>query len=260
MSSFSLKCLGVGDGWPCADRNHSSFLYQFGRTRLLIDCGERVSGTLKALRASPDLVDHILLSHLHSDHFGGFFMLMQGFWLGPRRKDLTVHLPADGIQPLRQMLDAGMIFDEMLQFRLNYRALAAGEPFTPGRVKVTPFPTTHLESLRVAHQRRHPLRFEAFSFLFEAGGRRIGHSADLGAPEDLAPLLEKPLDLLVCELAHFTPKALFAWLRDKPVRRLVFMHVADRHWRNLRPVKALVKRMLPEVSVTFARDAEEIGL
>lgn len=260
MKPFSLTCLGVGDGWPCADRNHSSFLYRFGRTRLLIDCGESVSRSLKARGASPDLIDRIFLSHLHSDHFGGFFMLMQGFWLGPRQKDLTVHLPADGLPPIRQMLEAAMIFDELLQFRLDFKPLNSAQPVKVGPVKVTPFPTAHVETLRLAHQKNHPLRFDAFSFLLETAKLRIGHSADLGMPEDLEPLLEKPLDLLVCELAHFTPQAIFSYLRGKPVRRLVFIHLSERHWRDLKPVQALAGKLLPGVAVTFARDGEEIAL
>lgn len=260
MPSFSLTCLGVGDGRPCADRNHSAYLYRFGSTHLLIDCGEKVSGSLKARRASPDLVDGILLSHLHSDHTGGLFMLLQGFWLGPRRKPLTIHLPADGIQPIRQILKAGMIFDEMLHYGLDFKALRPARPLTVGRLKITPFPTTHVESLRIAHQRRHPLRFEAFSFLLEAGRQRIGHSADLGAPEDLDPLLAQPLDLLVCELAHFTPQAIFRYLQGKPVKRVVFIHLTDHLWRNRPALRKLGRKLLGGIPFSFARDGQEITL
>ena len=43
MQEFSLTCFGVGDGLPCGDRNHSSYLYRIGGRTLLIDCGESVS-------------------------------------------------------------------------------------------------------------------------------------------------------------------------------------------------------------------------
>ena len=77
MKPYSVTCFGVGDGMPCPDRNHSSFLYRFGNTSLLLDCGEPVDSRFKAARLSYDLIDSIVLSHLHADHIGGFLMLVQ---------------------------------------------------------------------------------------------------------------------------------------------------------------------------------------
>lgn len=260
MHSFSLKCLGVGDGWPCADRNHSSFLYRFGKVTFLIDCGESISRSYKATGLDYDTIDRIFLSHLHCDHIGGFFMLMQGFWLEQRQKDLPVHLPADGIQPIRQMLDAACIFDELFAFRLLFEPLELGKPLVTHNVRVTPYPSSHLNSLRDAFQKKYPQKFAAFCFLLESDQLRIGHSADIGAPEDLAPLVAKPLDLLVCELAHFKPEELFQFLKGKPVKRLVFVHMGRRCWENLEEVRALANRMLPDMQFTFAHDGEEITL
>src|SRR6266540_4752779 len=179
MDSFSLQCFGVGDGMACADRNHSSYLYRFGTVSLLLDCGEPVSRSFEALRLDYNSIDRVFLSHLHSDHVGGFFMLMQGFWLGRRRKTLRVHLPADGIEPLRAMLKATYLFDELFQFDLLMEPLEAGKPVKQGRVRVTPFVTTHLDSLRKSFQAKYPGDYAAYSFLMEGGGLRVGHSADL---------------------------------------------------------------------------------
>src|SRR6266436_5066798 len=118
--SFSVTCFGTGDGLPCADRSY------------------------KASGLSYDAMDAIFLSHLHSDHVGGFFMLMQGLWLENRRKDLPVYLPGGAIPPLRQMLRVVLIFDELLQFRLRLLPLRAGKPDTVAGVRVTPFRTSHL--------------------------------------------------------------------------------------------------------------------
>ena len=258
--AFSLTCFGVGDGQACGDRFHSSFLYQLGEASVLIDCGEPISRSFKASGLSYDRIDRIFLSHLHSDHVGGFFMLMQAFWLEQRGKPLTVHAPRDGIAPLRRMLRAGYLFDELFQFPLRFAGLKAGQPVRIGEARVTPFPTTHLERLRKSFQRKYPGSYAAFSFLIEAGGRRIAHSADLGAPEDLDPLLEKPVDLLVCELAHFTPQALFRYLRGKPVKRVVFIHVGGPFWKDLVATSRLAGKMLPGVNCTFARDGQTIQI
>jgi ribonuclease BN (tRNA processing enzyme) len=259
MGKFALKCFGVGDGWPCADRNHSSFLYHLGRTSILMDCGEPLSRGYKAAGLSYNAFDHIFISHLHSDHTAGFFMFMQGLWLERRTKPLPIHMPQDGIKPFQLMLKAGLIFPELLQFRMRFEALRLRRPVLAGNARVTPFRSSHLDQLRQAFRKKHPQRFQAFCFLLEAGGRRIGHSADIGAPEDLEPLLQKPLDLLVCELAHFQPEDLFRYLKGRDIKRIVFIHVARPHWEKLDQTRRLAARMLRGQPLTFARDNEEIA-
>jgi ribonuclease BN (tRNA processing enzyme) len=260
MGKFSLTCFGVGDGWPCADRNHSAFLYRFGGTSLLVDCGDGFSRPFKAAGLSYDAIDRIFISHLHADHFAGLFMLLQGCWLEGRKKDLSVHLPADGVKPLGQMLRAAMLFPELLKFRLRLHALQAGKGVPVDGVRVTPFPTSHLDQLKKSFQKKHPLRFAAYCFLIESGKLRIGHSADIGRPEDLEPLLRQPLDLLVCELAHFRAEKLFRYLARHEVRRVVFVHLGRRYWENLKATRVLAAKMLPDVRFSFALDNQEFSL
>ncbi|MEO8427492.1 MAG: MBL fold metallo-hydrolase [Verrucomicrobiota bacterium] len=260
MNDFSLKCFGVGDGWPSADRGHSSFLYRFGKTHLLIDCGEPVSAQFKSTGLSYDTIDRIFVSHLNFDHIGGFFMLMQGFWLERRKKDLSVHVPSAAIPALRQMLEGGYIFDELLPFRLRFVPLCAGEPVTTGGARVTPFPTTHLHSLQADFQKNHPVGFESYSFLIEAGRLRIAHSADLGAPEDLGPTLERRVDLLVCELAHFNAEDLLRYLHGRDIRRIAFVHLAKKYWENIKATRRLASKMLGGIPFSFPQAGEELTL
>ena len=113
MSTVGLQALGTGDGWASDHRGHSAFLFRMAGSTLLMDCGEPVGRSLRAAGVQPDDLDGIILSHLHCDHVGGFFMLMQGFWLDQRTRDLTVHMPEEGREPVRRMLDAAYIFDEL---------------------------------------------------------------------------------------------------------------------------------------------------
>ena len=259
MDEFSLKCFGVGDGWPCADRNHSSFLYRFGKTSLLLDCGEGFSSRFKASGLPYDTIDALFISHLHADHFAGLFMLLQGFWLERRKKSLPVFLPADGVKPIGQMLKAAVLFPELLRFKLTFQALRASKAVLRNGVRVTPFPTSHLERLRRTYQKKYPQRFAAYCFLIEAGTIRIGHSADLGRPDDLEPLLQKPLDLLVCELAHFRAESLFRYLNGRDIRRIIFVHLGRRYWERLDETRRLARKMLPGIPFTFARDHQQFN-
>jgi L-ascorbate metabolism protein UlaG (beta-lactamase superfamily) len=158
------------------------------------------------------------------------------------------------------MLEAAYLFDELLNFRLSFEPIQLGQPVAVQDVRVTPYGTTHLESLRKTFQRDHPQEFAAFSFLLESDGLRVAHSADLGAPEDLAPLVEKPLDLLVCELAHFEREEMFRYLKGRDIRRIVFMHVGRRYWERLEETRLRAARMLPGVNLSFAHDQEVITL
>jgi hypothetical protein len=102
--------------------------------------------------------------------------------------------------------------------------------------------------------------FSAFSFLFQYGSLRIGHSADLGKPEDLEPLLEKPLDLLVCELAHFPPEEMFIYLRGRRIKRVVFIHLGRTLWEDIAKTRRFASKMLPDIPHTFAHDGAIFNL
>lgn len=253
-----LKCFGTGDGWACSDRNHSSFLYQFGGATVLIDAGEPISRNYKASGLNYDLIDRILISHMHFDHIGGLFMLMQGFWLEARKKPLIIQMPAHGIAPVRNLLNAGCIFNELLPFELKFEPLELGSVIEIGHVRITPYPTSHLEQLRQSFQSQYPQPFPAFSFVMETGGFRVVHTADIGAVEDLDPLLDRPIDLMVCELAHVQPESLFRRLQKCQIARVVFIHLGRPFWEEIEPIRALAKEMLPRIQFSFARDGDEM--
>jgi ribonuclease BN (tRNA processing enzyme) len=250
-----LHLLGTGDGSADAERSHSAYLYRFPQSAVQIDAGEPASRAFKGLGLPYDTVDRIILSHLHFDHIGGFFMLMQGYWLERRRKHLVVHLPADGIEAVRTMLRTSYLFDDVLPFRLCFEPLSAQHSIRLPYATITPFFTTHLEGTRKQHQVKFPARYEAFCFLIETtSGLRIVHSADLGAPKDLAALLDAPTDLLVCELAHFEPAQLFAFLQGKPIKRLLLTHLLHEYYDQREEVANLAREMLPGVTIEIAHD------
>lgn len=261
LSRVSLRCFGVGDGWPTTDRRHSSFLFEFGATSVLVDCGDGLSSAYKQAGLSYDAVDHLLISHLHSDHVGGLSMFLQGLWLERRQKPLTVHAPATAIPLLQAWLEATLLSPDLLGFPLHWQPLAAARALELASVTVTPHPTSHLESLRQILQARHPaMCFDAFGFVFAGLGKRIGHTADIGAVEDLEPLLREPLDVLVCELAHVEPGPLLDTLRGRPIGKVIFIHLGREFWSDLPATEAMIRRALGPVPFVIARDGDLLDL
>lgn len=258
MHPVSLHCLGVGDGTASTGRNHSAYLYSLGEIKILIDAGEPVGRTLKTSGVAADEIDRIIISHLHGDHIGGLLMLLQGWWLDDRAKPLTIFMPKDGVEPLRQLFRTAYLFDEILPFRLHFETINARQPIEVGPVRITPFRTTHLDRARKNFQARYPADYAAFAFLLEMGNIRIVHSADIGAPQDLDPLLAEPVDLLVCELAHFQPDELFAYLKGRTIKKIVITHVARYYWERLDEVRRAAEKLLPGVS--FAKEGQVVTL
>ena len=255
-SAGSVRFFGTGAGWPSASRNHSAHLYTLGKASAIVDCGESLSGSFLRSGASYNGFDHIFLSHTHGDHVGGFFMFMQSLWLKKRTRKLSIHAPEDAIEPLQRMLENCYVFPELFGCKIEWIALSEGQPVKLGAGTITPWLTSHLDALKQAFGKNYRQSFQAYSFQIEIAGKRIGHSADIGPVEDLETLFGAPLDLLVCELAHFKPKDLFSYLAKKPLKKLVLTHVAEPF---LKPeTEALARRMLPNVQVRFAREHQEI--
>jgi len=253
-----LTCFGVGEGWPCADRNHSSFLFRFGDLHYLFDAGDGLSSTYKASGLSYDRIDRVFISHMHSDHVGGFSLFVQGLWLEKRRRALPVHMPGQGIPAMRAWLQATVLFEDLVGFPIYWEPLAENIPIREAGMTILPFHTSHLDSLRQAFQKKHKSTcFEAFSFLIEGHGKRVAYTGDIGRASDLDPLLKEPLDLLLCEASHIPLPELLAKLRGRPIRQIVFTHLERELWSDKSRMLQETKAALGDIPFVIARDGDE---
>ena len=256
--SDSLLFLGTSDGRSCRRRAHSSSVLEFGGARILLDCGEPCSRPLCDLGLMPHGIEAIFLSHLHSDHVGGLPMLIQNFWLESRRRPLPLFMPREGIVPLRHWLHTCYLCECMLPFRLAIHPWRHGKSLRWRGLRVLPVRNRHLAGFRkLCHC---PGTYESRSFRIEAGKRSLVWSADIASPEDLAPLLDRPVDTLVCELAHFPPESLFHFLANKKFRALILTHFGSHVVNSLPHVRRLAAKALPGRRILFARDGLRVKL
>lgn len=91
--SLELQILGSNSAAFAHRRHHTSQLLKIQNKHFLIDCGEGTQLLLKKYHVKISKIDHILISHLHGDHYFGLIGLLSTMHLFGREKELTLIAP-----------------------------------------------------------------------------------------------------------------------------------------------------------------------
>src|ERR1700722_13820275 len=249
--------IGSACGFPVPGRGHSSLLLSMSDQSILIDAGEPCSRSLAEAGISFSTIGAVLLTHGHADHTGGLPMLIQSLWLSHRTKPLYIFLPEELSKPLQQWLNAIYLSSTFLPFELNFVAWETQQVFEVFGLQIHPRETTHLRSLSRKFGNG---RFKSYSLQVEHSDFRIVFSGDLGSPMDLAVQLSSPVDLLISELAHFSPSELFHFLGPQKVRKLLLTHLARELYDNEESIVQKARKELPETAILIAKDGLKISL
>lgn len=93
MKHFTVTILGSSAAIPYRNRNLSSQLINHAGRNFLIDCGEGTQMQLTRLKIKSMRINHILISHLHGDHFYGLIGLISTMHLLGRKTELHIYGP-----------------------------------------------------------------------------------------------------------------------------------------------------------------------
>ena len=258
-----ITTLGTSHGSHTVTRNNSSTLVETGGCAYLVDCGEPVAGSYR--RAGKDFGDlrALFITHLHADHCGGLAQLTNMLKHGRKEEQtVTYCLPSEGVDRMQTYLEMLYLAPELRPFTLELSGVEEGPCYEDENISVSALPTGHLEALGETYAKRGlPNRGQAFGYLMEIEGRRVGFSGD--QPRDfryLDRLVAEPLDLLVMEMTHIRPEDVLPWLADKPVAKLLLIHIWDPYHG---PGEDMLREMCFEhlpFPFTIARDGMEIEM
>jgi ribonuclease BN (tRNA processing enzyme) len=222
---MKLTIVGCSGSFPGPDSPSSSYLVEAEDDervwRILLDLG---SGSLGALQRVIDLpvLDAVVISHLHPDHFMdlcGLYVARRYHPGGPLRPSLPIYGPEHTAARFAQAygLDAGEDVSEIF----DIHELADGAAFTVGPVSILP---------RLV---RHPVT--AFGLRVEHYGRSFAYSGDTDSCPGLVELAQDA-DLLLAEASfqegrdevrgvHLTGRRAGECATQAGAHRLVLTHI-----------------------------------
>jgi ribonuclease Z len=141
--SFTVTILGSGAALPTARRNPTAQYVVCNDRYILIDCGEGTQMQLRNAGVKIQKINHILISHLHGDHFFGLVGLLSTMHLLGRDKGLTIYGPEQLEQIVRMQLEVGA---SKLNFDLQFVVLNGKENrllFEDKLIEIHAFPLKH---------------------------------------------------------------------------------------------------------------------
>lgn len=141
--SFKVTILGSGAALPTFSRNPTSQYIECNSRHILIDCGEGTQMQMRKFGVKFQRITHILISHLHGDHFFGLVGLLSTMHLLGRDQGVTIYGPAGLEQIIRIQLEIG---GTRLNFGLNFMELDGKNPsllFEDKMIEIHTFPLKH---------------------------------------------------------------------------------------------------------------------
>jgi len=139
---MKITILGNNSALPAFGRHPTAQTVSVNGETLLIDCGEGTQIQMQRFGVRWRRLHHILISHLHGDHYFGLPGLINSMSLGGRTEPLHLHAPAE----LKPIIDSILaVADTTLTYPLHFHPLPDGaaqivdEPI----FSVTCFPVMH---------------------------------------------------------------------------------------------------------------------
>ncbi|MDQ3911185.1 MAG: MBL fold metallo-hydrolase [Actinomycetota bacterium] len=220
-----MQFLGTGDAFGSGGRFQTCIYVRSEGTQLLIDCGASSLIAMKRFGVDPSLVDTILLTHLHGDHFGGLpFFIMDAQYVSGRRKPLVVAGPP-GL--------GARIFEAMEV--LYPGSSRTRREFALEIVELTDKVATRIEPLVVTpYCVVHPSGAPSYALRVACDGKVIAYSGDTAWTDTLVEAAHEA-DLFVCDCYffekggwhHLDYRTLMNHRTELECRRLILTHMND---------------------------------
>lgn len=236
---------GSSHGVPEPNRRCSSILVEVGENRYFIDMGTQSIEDLATRRIPVDSVKGIFITHMHGDHTNGLIAYLDLCSWYYKTANPEIFLP-EPVNEAAELIRSWIKLNGTNARDFRYSPVKSGIIFDDGVIKVTAYQTKHTAG--------------SYAYLVEAEGKRVLFGGDMSVkgPADDFPfeVLDEPLDLAICEAAHFAATDFVPIFAEKDVKQICVTHYSDRYLASVLELK----KALPEKVVFRSEDNMEIHL
>ncbi len=216
---------------PNPDRVNSGYVLNVNNRLIQFDCGGGISASFRRFDFDPLAVSDILISHTHPDHVSELPLFVQMRYLadrdGSRQTPLTIHVPDDVVDIMRDLFVAYYLIPGRLSFTYDIRPIVETEMISIGDATMTPLPNSHLAPYQeIIVEKSLPNKIMCYSWLIEIDGKMMIYSADLGSEDDIADYFEQ-LDALVIEAMHIDVERVVELALKAGVKMLILTHIPE---------------------------------
>lgn len=254
----------LGSGGPIADDGRSSAAYlvwQDGRSRVLVDAGGGSFLRFGEAGASFDELDHVAISHFHTDHSADLVTLLKTGYFSDKRRPLGISGPsAGGPFPsldgyLESMIGERGAYGYLGGYLDGSQGLARIEPVTLDADNRVGMPVADIGNgeIRITGIGVPHGIVPAIAFRVELGGRSIVFASDQNGNDGSFADFARDADVLVMHMVvpenasgagrslHAPPSRIGEIAARADARSLVLSHFMARSLRDLDGNVALVR-------------------
>lgn len=241
---MKIVFFGTSHGMPEPNRRCSATMIEIDEKRYFIDMGTSVAEGLADRKIPLSAINAVFVTHMHGDHTNGLIHFLDLCSWAYTDTNPQIYLPGD-IDGAKSAMSSWIAVNNVQMREFDFRAVTVGVIYDDGVLRVSAYQTKHTSS--------------SYSYLLEAEGKRVLFTGDLRSPLVDFPIsvLDEPLDLAVCEGAHFEATQYVSVFKNGNPKQVCFNHC---HGRYIIAVYQAVKELSDKTDAFVASDGMEIIL
>jgi ribonuclease BN (tRNA processing enzyme) len=246
---MTIKVLGSASGLPTAERNSSAYWIETAELTCLIDTGDGVARQLVRYGLNANQLDCVFISHMHSDHVTGLFMLLQLMHLTGRKEPFYIYLPEGVFPGFESVFPYFQIFKENWPYSFSCTPISEGLFFTEGNFQISAVSNKHL-SQNKSYAQKAGVGTDCYSFIFgEKADKLVIYTSDMDSLDHLSRLKQKA-QVLLSECTHVSIESIIEFAQNKKIPKIVFTHIHP----DLEKIKYPYADQSDSPSIQFAQD------